>query len=133
MQNTIIPLEDGSYKNIIDYIREELGPEYIGGPEVVNCADYGIPQTRIRLITIFTSTENGKAYFNKYGSFMPIKTHSDKGVVGTKKWVSLRDAIGTLPKLSAKEGEEHRCNSKVGFIIPLLREVYQGATCLCLR
>lgn len=121
MQNTIIPLEDGSYKNIIDYIREELGPEYIGGPEVVNCADYGIPQTRIRLITIFTSTENGKAYFNKYGSFMPIKTHSDKGAVGTKKWVSLRDAIGTLPKLSAKEGENADANIP-WHIVPVMKK-----------
>ncbi len=121
MQNTIIPLEDGSYKNIIEYIREELGPEYIGGPEVVNCADYGIPQTRVRLITIFTSTENGKVYYNKYGSFMPVKTHSDKGVVGTKKWVSLRDAIGTLPELSAKEGENVDANIP-WHIVPVMKK-----------
>lgn len=52
LNNTIIPVGDGNYKSIIDYIREELLPEYEGGLEVVNCADYGIPQTIVRLIYI---------------------------------------------------------------------------------
>lgn len=121
MQNTIIPLEDGSYKNIIDYIREELGPEYVGGPEVVNCADYGIPQTRVRLITIFTSTRKGKEFYKKHGSFMPIKTHSDKEIPGTKKWVTLKEAIGTFPILSAKEGKNTDANIP-WHIVPIMKK-----------
>lgn len=78
MQNTIIPIGNGEYKNIIEYIREELGEEYVGVPEVVNCADYGIPQARIRLITIFTRSKKGKSHYMKYGSFMPTRTHSEK-------------------------------------------------------
>ena len=60
MQNTLIVTEDGTYKNIIDFIKDELAPEYEGTAEIVNCADYGIPQTRVRLITIFTRSEKGK-------------------------------------------------------------------------
>lgn len=105
MENTLISVEEGVYKNIIDYIREELSPEYIGGPEVVNCADYGIPQTRVRLITVFTRSEKGKAFYEEYGSFMPQRTHSESGIEGTKKWVTLKEAIGDLPPLSAQKGK----------------------------
>lgn len=121
MQNTIIPLEDGTYKNIIDYIKEELGLEYVGGPEVVNCADYGIPQTRIRLITIFTSSKKGKVYYQKYGSFLPPKTHSDKGGKGLKKWVTLKEAIGDLPSLSAQKGENIDPNIP-WHIVPIMKK-----------
>ncbi len=105
MQNTIIPVNNGEYKNIIDFIREELSPDYVGGPEVVNCADYGIPQTRIRLITIFTRSEKGKAHYVKYGTFLPKRTHSQHRTFETEEWVTLEDAIGTLPPLSAEKGK----------------------------
>ena len=121
MQNTIIPVEDGTYKNIIDYIKEELGEEYVGGPEIVNCADYGIPQTRIRLITIFTRSKKGIEYFKNYGSFMPVKTHSEKGSKSTKKWVTLRDAIGNLPTLSADEGNNEDPNIPL-HIVPIMKK-----------
>lgn len=105
MQNTIIPVKNGEYMNIIDYIRSELGRDYVGGPEVVNCADYGIPQTRVRLITIFTRSGFGKRYYEKHGTFLPKRTHSQSGVEGTKPWVTLKEAIGFLPPLSAEKGK----------------------------
>ena len=103
MENTIIPIEPTVYKNIINYIEEELSPDYVGRAEVVNCADYGIPQTRVRLITIFTRTSKGKAFYQKHATFMPPKTHSETGSAGMKKWVTLKDAIGSLPELSAEK------------------------------
>lgn len=105
MQNTLIAMEDGTYKNIIDYIKDELAPEYEGTPEVVNCADYGIPQTRVRLITIFTRSEKGKQYFREHGTFMPPRTHAEIETSDFKKWVTLRDAIGDFPPLSAEKGK----------------------------
>lgn len=105
MENTIIPVENGEYKNIIEYIRDELSPDYVGGPEVVNCADYGIAQTRVRLITIFSRSVAGKKYFNEHGTFMPKRTHSQNGESGTEKWITLREAIGDLPPLSAEKGK----------------------------
>lgn len=52
MQLTIIRTEKNEYKNIIEYVKEELGLNYVGKAEVVNSADYGIPQTRTRLIRV---------------------------------------------------------------------------------
>ena len=104
MENTIIPVKDGVYMNIIDYIREEL-PNYVGRPEVVNCADYGIPQTRVRLITIFTRSKKGIAYYNEHGTFLPIRTHSENGKDGGKHWITLREVIGHLPALSGEVGK----------------------------
>ncbi len=103
MQYTIIRTEKGKYVNIIDYIETELGFTYHGKAEVVNCADYGIPQTRVRLISVFSRTERGIAYFEKHGTFMPTKTHSESGDNGLHKWITLRDAIQSLPALAAKK------------------------------
>lgn len=119
MLNTIIPLENGTYKNIIEFIKQEL-PEYEGGPEIVNCADFGIPQTRVRLITIFTCSKRGKEHYRKYGSFLPSKTHSESGKDGKKKWVTLRDAIGSLPKLSAEKGKNNDSNIP-WHIVPIMK------------
>ncbi len=53
MRNTTIEV-DGGLVNIIDYIALRLGAEYRGGAQVVEFADYGVPQRRQRLITVFT-------------------------------------------------------------------------------
>ncbi|MCQ2304814.1 MAG: DNA cytosine methyltransferase [Bacteroidales bacterium] len=105
MKDTIIRTERNEYKNLIDYIKEELSPEYVGKAEVVNCADYGIPQSRVRLITIFTRTQEGKNYLEKMGSFLPPKSHSEIGENGLPKWITLRDSIGNLAPLSAEIGK----------------------------
>ena len=103
MRNTEIRLGD-SYKNIIDYVKSRLGPEYEGCAEVVACEDYGIPQRRKRLITIFTKDPKGKEYFRSNGG-----TFFSKEMRESKK--TLRDAIGHLPPLDATHGK----NSAPGF------------------
>ncbi|MBR4326369.1 MAG: DNA cytosine methyltransferase [Bacteroidales bacterium] len=106
MKNTIIRTESGEYVNIIDYVHKELSPNYVGEPEIVNCADYGIPQKRERLITILTCSSKGKKYFENNHTLLPQKTHSEFGSNDTlKKWVSLRESIGNLPPLSSKDFE----------------------------
>ena len=84
MNNTVIQDEDGNYINIINYVQRELGEEYQGIASVVNYADYGIPQTRKRLITIFTRSEKGKKYLQEHRSFLPPETHSELPT-GSKK------------------------------------------------
>lgn len=121
MQNTIIRKDEGDYQNIMDYLKEELGPDYEGKAEVVNCADYGIPQTRTRLITILSNSDKGKTFFKEHKSFMPYKTHSEFGDDGLKKWITLRQAIGGLPPLSAKEGENEDKNIP-WHIVPIMKK-----------
>ena len=104
MGNTYIYDENNNIINIIEYIHRELGSEYIGEPKVIDCADYGIPEHRVRMITVLTRTKKGKEYFSIKKTFIPEKTHSQYETKTTKKWISLKEAIGNLPKLRAEQG-----------------------------
>ena len=114
MINTVILDEQGHLVNIIDYIRTALEPYYIGSPEVIDCADYGVPQHRKRLITIFSRTENAKVYFERYKTFMPIPTHGATASLLVEQWKTVRDAISHFPELSSEKG-----NNKDTFFHPL--------------
>lgn len=121
MQHTIIRDDSDTYVSIIDYIKEQLGDEYIGKAEVVNCANYGIPQKRERLITIFSRNANAKVFFEKHQSFIPPTTHSEHGDCGMEKWVSLKEAIGSLPPLSGRECDNID-KSIPWHLVPIMKE-----------
>ena len=120
MQHTIIRTENDEYVNIIEYVKKEL-PEYVGKAEVVNCADYVIPQKRERLITIFSRNKSAKEFFARYNSFLPPCTHSETGNNGLKKWVTLRDAIECLPTLAATEGQNED-ETLPWHIVPIMKK-----------
>ena len=103
MENTFIDDEDGKYVNIIDYIRSRLGEKYSGQPEVVEFADYGVPQRRKRLITVFTREQSLKELFEKRSTLLPARTHAKEPGMFLKKWVTVRDMIEKLPALSGKD------------------------------
>ena len=104
MVNTAIVVDD-EVVNIIDYIKNRLGPKYVGGPNVIDCADYGVPQHRKRLLTIFSRSERGRKYFEQSLTFMPNPDHSKNGLDKTKKWVTLRDVIADTEPLEAVPGK----------------------------
>ena len=101
MRYTNIRDNSGSFTNIITYIAQALGEEYAGKAEVVKCEDFGIPQKRRRLVTIFTRDPAGKAFFYNNGEsfFHPSMKEPQK---------TLRDAVAHLPRLDAKSGEHQR-------------------------
>lgn len=121
MMYTVIRDENGDYRNIIEYISYRLGQNYVGKAKVVNCADYGIAQTRKRLITIFTRSESGKKYFEQQGDFMPPMTHSENGIGNTEKWKTLRDMIGSFPALEAKEGMNANKEFNEWHFVPIMK------------
>lgn len=92
----------------MDYIERKLGNEYVGSAEVVNCADYAIPQSRKRLITIYTRDEKGIRYFDLMRNFF---IESEK--LTPNNQITLRDAIGHLPPLKCKRRRKLkiRCTS----------------------
>ena len=102
MINTMIVDEEGSLVNIIDYIEQELGSGYEGKAEIVQFADYGIPQRRARLITIYSRDEKLKRHFAQVRSFIPERTHSNGQQTNLEHWVTVRDVIGNLPPLDGK-------------------------------
>lgn len=106
MGNTLIYDEDDELISIIDYIHRELGNNYVGAPQVIDCADYGVPEHRVRLLTVLSKTLCGRKHFEKQGTFIPLATHSAEAILFTQKWVTLREAIGSLPPLRAEKGQE---------------------------
>lgn len=102
MINTLIVDENNQSINIIEYIERELGSEYSGKPEIVQFADFGIPQRRSRLITIYSRDEKLKQFFHWQQSYIPERTHSGNPNGILFPWVTVRDIISNLPPLDGK-------------------------------
>lgn len=102
MENTLIKTPNGAFKLVLEYIREALGKEYVGKGEVVEFADFGVPQKRQRLISVFANDSGCKEYFSLVGSFIPETTHSSKPDYGKKRWRTIRDVLADLPELDAQ-------------------------------
>ncbi|WP_180951660.1 DNA cytosine methyltransferase, partial [Spiroplasma melliferum] len=75
---------DGENQKITNYITNKLHAKYFFDQNVVNAADYGVPQIRKRAIILFSRKD-----VKKVG--IPL--------IKEKKWVTVRDAIGSLPSL----------------------------------
>ena len=120
MMNTVIENGDNVI-NVIDYITRELGADYYGKPMVVDVANYGIPQHRNRLITILTRNKNGIKLIKEGNNLMPLPTHSSEESLFTKKWLTLRDVISHLPKISSKIGDNVDINNPL-HKVPILDE-----------
>jgi DNA (cytosine-5)-methyltransferase 1 len=104
MAQTAITDDSGKQVQILDFIREQLGDRYVGCAEVFACADFGIAQTRKRLITIYTRDPEGIAYFEAAGGTFAAPTDRQRPI-------TLREAIGHLPPLDARLGR----NAAPGF------------------
>lgn len=105
MTNTVIEDGDNGVVNIIDYINRELSNEYVGSPQVIDVADYGVPQHRNRLITILTRNPKGIAEYKKTKKLIPEPSHSEDKTMFSEKWLTLRDVIYNLPAISSRKGE----------------------------
>jgi len=79
---------------------------------LLNAANYGVPEKRERVIII-----------GNKGHRVPIPspTHSEKGLFGTKKWITLREAIGDLENRDDLHYIQLRKNS-----IPFLTKLKAG-------
>jgi DNA (cytosine-5)-methyltransferase 1 len=119
MESTLIENSDGQLVPILDLVTSMLGREYAGRGEVVEFADYGIPQRRQRLITVFSREPQFKKHLELVGSLLPSRTHSQKGNGKLKRWVAVRDVIADLPPLDAKNATTARGEHPLHFV-PLL-------------
>ena len=78
----------GKYRTVLDILQYEFGDQYEIDSMVVDSADYGVPQTRLR--AIIKMNRKGKRWS------WPLK----------KDKIPVRDAIGHLPSLEAGEHSE---------------------------
>ena len=119
MDSTLVEDANGRLVSILELVSEMLGHEYIGRGEVVEFADYGIPQRRQRLITVFSREPQFKEHLHLLGSLLPSRTHSQTGTGKLKRWVTVRDVIAKLPALDAKDASSARGEHPLHFV-PLL-------------
>lgn len=119
MENTLIEDSRGRLVQILDLAAELLGPDYVGRGEIVEFADYGVPQRRQRLISVFSRMSQFKEQTQLLGSLLPARTHAQIASGNLKPWVTLRNVISKLPALDAKEASTARGEHPMHFV-PLL-------------
>lgn len=83
----------GSGEAIKQILSDFEAAGYITDLHLVNVADYGVPETRQRVIIIGQRKDLGDTIVFQF----PVPTHSKDGKDGKKKWVSIREAIGHFP------------------------------------
>ena len=122
MADTVILDEHGNATSILDYVERALGSEYVGRAEVVEFADYGVPQRRQRLITVYSRNQRIANWLARCGTLMPTPTHTADGSDDKAHWVTVRHAIEDLPALDA--GSPAGATSELPFHrVPLLDEM----------
>jgi DNA (cytosine-5)-methyltransferase 1 len=123
MENTIIRNEKSEPENILDCLARRLHPlGYSIRANVLDFRAYGVPHHRSRLITIgcripslLKEAPPLQSVFSKELSrFHPMPTH---GGEGQPSFVNLRQSIGGLPKLDARDllvdpGDPYHCIPK---------------------
>lgn len=119
MADTMILDEHGRPTAILDYVERCLGSDYAGRAEVVEFADYGVPQCRQRLITVYSRNRWIAGWLAASGTLMPPPTHSAHACDDKRRWVTVREAIGDVPPLDA--GSPEGATSRLPFHrVPLL-------------
>lgn len=100
----ILSLGNGSA--IRQIVRDFEHAGYITSVTLVNMADYGVPQTRQRVIIIGQRTDVGKELLFRF----PVPTHSKSG--NPLPWVSIREAIDHFPDPTEEHSVlNHICSS----------------------
>lgn len=94
-------------EHIVNRITQELSKHYRVKLDVLNSANYGVPQIRKRVIIIGVRDDIDLEIDDVY--FSIIKTHYDPEMPkemcsGLKRFVTVRDAIGELPKVLPGQG-----------------------------
>lgn len=109
MKHTVIEDGAGTVRPILEVIRGALAGDYVGEAYEVEVADYGIPQRRSRLITVYTRDPVAKLRFQEGGALIPDPTHGRKPASDRKPWVSVAEALRSFPELDA--GDASRASS----------------------
>ena len=106
MASTIIEHDDKP-SGILEHIENELSPlGYVGGAQEVQFADYGVPQRRKRLITVYSRNPTLISHWEIYRSYIPQPTHNEAGTDGASPWVTVRDVISHLEPLDAVDAQK---------------------------
>ncbi len=103
MEYTVVENDKGEPVDLLKAIADMLKPEYSGRWEVVEFADYGVPQRRQRLITVFSNIPDLVHTISRGMSVLPARTHSSSPTMFTKEWISVDEALKGIPQLDASD------------------------------
>ncbi|MFQ7270265.1 MAG: DNA cytosine methyltransferase [Clostridium sp.] len=93
-------------KAILNEFLQRLNKNYCVKENILNAADYGVPQVRKRFVLHAVRHDIEKELKMIGFSFdLPKATYDKNGSNGLKKWKTVREAIGDLPIIAA--GEEY--------------------------
>lgn len=94
-------------KVILDEFLERMNKKYEVVSNILNAADYGIPQIRKRFVLHAVRKDIHKELTEGGFEFgLPKATHSGKEADGLPPWRTVREAIGDLPAIGAGETYE---------------------------
>lgn len=99
-------------ENILSEFLSKLKRRYDVYEDILNAADYGVPQTRKRFVLHAVRKDINEELIS-YGFIfsLPKATHNKKGEQGLKKWKTVKEAIGDLPEIKA--GEKYEGNLEI--------------------
>nr|WP_010133139.1 DNA cytosine methyltransferase [Microbulbifer agarilyticus] len=106
-------------ENIIQKINEETGSNYSFTWQVLNAADYGVPQMRERVFLV--GSRDGKVFR------FPAATHQDPELAvddlfGYPTWNNAWDAIGDLVNAPESKDPKLKVGGKWGALLPSIPE-----------
>ena len=109
MKNTLIENAEGSQDYILKILEAKMSEKgYTGQVHEVNFANYGVPQRRKRLITVYCKKE-------VKGCFIPPPSHSDK------TWVTLGKVLEGFPPLDAVNVTKAKCDTLPYHNVPVMK------------
>ena len=90
--------------NILTEFLNKLKENYDVYDEILNAANYGVPQARKRFVLHAVRKDiNNELKSYGFAYSLPIATHNKAGTDGLKPWKTVREAIGDLPPIKAGE------------------------------
>ena len=123
MRRTFIEDDLGHFKSILDVIEASLGSDYAGAAYDVEFADYGIPQRRQRLITVYSRLRVHRKLLGEGDTLIPDATHSRNPEHGKRPWVSVSEAIKEFPALDARSKQAAKCDVVPYHRVPVLDDL----------
>lgn len=116
LMENVAGMTKGFGKNIFKKACDQLEKEYLIKSQVVNTANYGVPQSRKRLVLHGIRKDIYKKYFPKDYEFeMPPETHEDKNSLSNnskQSWTTVA-IINDLPPIAVGSRDEtipnHTC------------------------
>lgn len=110
-------IKTANNKEILDEFLSRLKKRYAVIEDILNAANYGVPQLRKRFVLHAVHKDIHKQLTESGFVFgLPIATHSGKGVEGLLPWRTVREAIGDLPPIKAGDAfpdngqiHNHKC------------------------